>query len=430
MFERGHEADSMWLVVSGMIQGYEEIGGHWVIVATTGPGQVTGMLPFSRMTHYPRHTVATEPSVVLRLPKSDFKEMLDVSPEMGQRLVAVMSDRVRGDVRLEQQNEKMMALGRLSAGLAHELNNPASAVRRAASILAEQRKRLPPLVTALVRHQVCDAGLDKLERLRAAAVERGGDHVLSELDRSEREDELADWLEAHGVPESWEVAGTFVESGVAVEDLVDLVPDVSEEALGAALAWVGAGLASDRMVWEIASASERIAELVASIKTYSHMDRSPEHKITDVRVGLDSTLTMLGHKIRKKGLSLERDYADDVPLIPANAGELNQVWTNIIDNAIDALEEGGRLRLRARRNDLWVEVEIADDGPGIPEETRGRIFEPFFTTKEVGVGTGLGLGIAQRIVKSHQGHIAVQSEPGHTVFSVRLPVEPTSHVKS
>ena len=421
MFSRGETADALWIVVSGMIQGFEEIGGQWLLVATTVRGQVTGMLPFSRMTHYPRHTVASEPSEVLRLDASLLKELLDVSQEVGRRLVAQMSDRVRGDVRLEQQGEKMMALGRLSAGLAHELNNPAAAVRRAAAMLSEHRAKLPALVTALIRHSVSEQGLEKLERLRGLG-RHGEVSTLSALERSEREDEMLEWLENHHVGEPWEVAATFSEANLCVKDLEDMAHNVPEAALPDVIAWLGGGITSDRIVEEIKAAAGRISELVASIKTYSHMDRSHEHKPTDVRLGLDNTIQMLGHKLKEKAIRLVREYQEDLPLIPANAGELNQVWTNLMDNAIDAMGEDGELILKTRLNDLWVEVEIIDDGPGIPEEIRSHVFEPFFTTKDVGVGTGLGLGIAMRIVETHQGHIEVRSRPGQTEMCVRLPI--------
>jgi signal transduction histidine kinase len=421
MFEHGQPADAMWIVVDGVVRGFEEHGGQLLPVATTSRGDVTGMLPFSRMTHYPRYTVATEPATVLRLDAGLFREMLGVSEEIGRRLVARMSDRVRGDVRLEQQSEKMMALGRLSAGLAHELNNPAAAISSAAARLDRQREMLPGLVAALSARRLDSETMERLKSIRAVGRE-GQDPGLSPLDRSDLEEEVAAWLDLKGVSDAWDIARTFVDAGLEVDDLAEAVRDVSPEAVGDALAWVGGGIEADRLVQDIQSSAARISELVASIKVYSHMDRSAEHKPTDVRVGVDNTLIMLAHKVRDKAISLLRDMEEDLPPVAANAGELNQVWTNLIDNAIDAVDEGGHIVVRARCSDHWLEVGIEDDGPGIPEELRARIFEPFFTTKEIGIGTGLGLGIADRIVKLHGGHIEVRTRPGKTVVCVRLPV--------
>jgi signal transduction histidine kinase len=423
MLERGRPADFMFVVVTGTVEGYEEIGGEWLLVATTRRGQVTGMLPYSRMTHYPRYAVATEPSQVLRLDKRHFQQMLAVSQEVGQRLVAMMTDRVRGDVRLEQQQERMAALGRLSAGLAHELNNPAAAARRAAASLSEQFAKLSPLVLGMMPHRVDETAVQALDQLQRLARERRATTLLP-LERSKREEELTAWLEDHGVANAWEIAGTFVDAGLAIDDLEEFAGHVPPSVATEALAWVASGLAADRMVSEIGSSVARISELIASIKIYSHMDHSLAHKPTDVREGLDNTLTMLSHKLKKKSVQLARDYQQDLPTIPANAGELNQVWTNLIDNALDAMNDGGNLRIDVRQQDAWVAVRVIDDGHGISDEVRVRMFDPFFTTKAVGEGTGLGLDIAMRIVKTHHGHIEVQSKPGRTEMCVRLPVSP------
>jgi signal transduction histidine kinase len=376
MFERGEPADSMWLVVNGVIQGFEEIGGQWLLVATTERGQVTGMLPFSRMTHYPRYTVAPVPSEVLRLEASLFDEMQAVSLEVVRRLVAHMSDRVRGDVRL-------------------------------------------------ARHHVPDEALKRLERLRSAD-RRGEIATLTPLERSDREDDLAAWLEAQSIGEPWKLAATFGDAGLTVQDLLDvdtaLRVDAPENALTCALSWLGAGLESDHLVEEIAAAAQHISTLVASVKSYSHMDRSPAHEPTDVRAGLDSTIMMLRHSLEERAIQLVRDYQSDLPMVTGNGGQLNQVWTILMENAIDAMDIGGRLLLRARRNDTWVEVEIVDDGSGIARDIRGHIFEPFFTTKDVGSGTGLSLSVAKRCVETHQGHIDVRSRPGRTAMCVRLPM--------
>ena len=388
MLERGQPADFMFVVVTGTIDGYEEIGGQWLVVATTKRGQATGTLPFSRMTHYPRYAVAVEPSQVLRIEKSDFREMVSVAWGVVERLVAQMSDRVRGDVRLEQQREKMMALGKLSAGLAHELNNPSAAVSRAAATLSAHLAKLATCVTGLIRLNLDEATIDAINLLPTVVRARES-IVLSPLERGEREEELTAWLEDRGVAEGWEIAGTFADAGLSVEDLEEFEGKVPAVALGDALGWVECGIAAERMVGEIASSSERITTLITSVKTYSHMDRSSEHKLTDVREGLDSTLTMLRHKLERKNIRLSRNYEEDLPMIPANAGELNQVWTNLIDNAIDAMGEGGELSIEAKQDESRVEVDVIDDGPGIPDDLRPRIFDPFFTTKGVGEGSGL-----------------------------------------
>ncbi len=423
MFERGQPADFMFIVVRGSIEGYEEVGGQELLVATTRAGQVTGMLPFSRMTHYPRYTVAVEASEVLRVRKHDFPEMLTMSLEVGERLVAEMSERVRGDVRLEQQHEKMVALGRLSAGLAHELNNPAAAVGRAAAALEQELTGLQELVGYLVRHDADAATVDAMKDLQRSALARTPAEV-SALARGQREEQLADRLEECGVPKAWEVAATFADAGLTVDHVDAFARQVPQTLLADGLAWVACGLGARRLVGDIASAAGRISELVASVKTYSHMDRSSEHKPTDVREGIDNTLTMLGHKVATKNIRLARQYQHDLPMISAHAGELNQVWTNLVDNAIDAVESGGEVRIEARADDDHLTVSIIDNGHGIPDNLQNRVFEPFFTTKNVGEGTGLGLDIAMRIVRTHKGDITMDSRPGCTMMHVRLPVSP------
>ncbi|HXV59261.1 MAG TPA: ATP-binding protein [Vicinamibacteria bacterium] len=420
MIERGDPADYMFVVVTGTIDGYEEHGGQWLVVASTGRGKVTGMLPFSRMTHYPRYVVAVEPSQVLFVHKRDFQEMLSVSLEVGQRLVASMSDRVRGDVRLEQQQEKMVALGKLSAGLAHELNNPAAAVGRAAATLLEHLVKLPECVSGLMGQHLDETAIDAIRQLPTLA-RPGESATLSPLARAEREEALGAWMEDHDVTDGWKMAGTFTDSGFTVDDLQEFSGKIPASALGDALVWIQCGLVSEGVVAEIASSAERISSLIDSVKTYSHMDRSVEHKLTDVREGLDNTLKMLGHKIDKKGIRLERDYEKDLPQVQAHAGELNQVWTNLIDNAIDALDQGGVLCIEAKSDEHGIVVRVIDNGPGIPKELHQRVFDPFFTTKEVGEGMGLGLDIALRIARTHRGRIEVHSEPGRTEMRVHLP---------
>jgi len=407
--------------VEGVIQRFEEIAGQWLAVATTLRGEVTGMLPFSRMTHYPGHTVAAEPSRVLRLEKRHFTEMLSLSYEMGLRLVSKMSDRVRGDVRLEQQREKLMALGKLSAGLAHELDNPAAAMRRTTKSLIGELAAVQERALRLMRAGGDAASIDAVESLRKGLRERQAPR-LAPLERSEREEAMVDWLSARGIEEAWELAACLVDAGATIEDLERWGDEIADEVLADSVAWLGGGLVADRMAGEIDSSAERISELIATVKSFSQMDRSPEHKPVDLHAGLDSTLAIYAHALEAKRLRVERHFAERLPSVEGNAGELNQVWGNLIDNAIDAMSDGGVLRLETGSDEWCVQVRVIDDGAGIPDEVRSRIFEPFFTTKDVGEGTGLGLDIALRIVQLHGGQIQVQSRPGRTEMTVSLPL--------
>lgn len=417
----GQEALHMVVMLRGGLTFENEVGGQWLPLGNFEVGVAGGLLPYSRMTEWRAVRVrVTQPTRLLSVHKNRFQEMLNVSPELGKRLVATMSDRVRNQTRYQEQAEKMASLGRLSAGLSHELNNPAAAARRSAAELLERLAQLPDRVSNLMRHDLTKDHIRLAETLRSRADGRPGITSLSALDRSEREEEITDWMEERGIENAWEISDAFVEAGVTSDDLEEVAAELPQSAVGDVLTWVEGELVAHRMLHEISSATTRISELVGAVKSYSHVDRSREHKPTDVREGLDNTLTMLGHKIKQKAIRLERAYADDLPEVAANPGQLNQVWTNLLDNAIDAVDEGGGLRIEAQPHEGGVIVTIIDDGPGIPDELQSRILEPFFTTKDVGSGTGLGLDIVQRILTSHGSRLQVDSKPGRTAMRVQL----------
>lgn len=420
----GDPAEHMFILLDGEARTLVPEGNHVSLWSTFVRGSITGVLPYSRMTHYAGVVVGVVPGRMLRVHRSLFPEMLRRSPVLGERLVGLLSDRVRDTTRTEQQRDRMIALGRLSAGLAHELNNPAASVGRNAAELAERLARMPELVVAL---SGCGAGpevLEAVEALRDEVAVRPPGPPLSPLRRSEQEDGITDWLSSRQVSQPWLLAASFVDGGFTPDDLDRLARSVPPPALPAVVQWLECGVASQRLLGEIALGASRISDLVGSVKSYSHMDRGVEPEPVDIRQGLEQTLVMMGHAIREKKIGVEREYDEHFPRILGFPGELNQVWTNLVHNAIDAMSPGGTLTLRACSLEGRVVVEVEDTGAGIPPEVLPRIFEPFFTTKPMGEGTGMGLDIVQRIVRrQHRGDVRVESEPGRTVVSVVLPGE-------
>lgn len=419
-FESGGEALYMIVVFSGTMKLYLPSGAGWRLSDTYRQGAITGLLPYSRMSHFGGRAEVLERTRFGHMHKDRFPEMLYRLPILGQRLVGLMSDRVRNSAKADQSREKMLALGKLSAGLAHELNNPSAAVRRAASDLAERLDALPAIVARLAAH-----GLDP-ERIRPAAqactLHTDGVAPRTALGLADAEDAVLEWLEDHEVPEAWKLAPTLAESGLTADLLERAVGSVPPGAIPDVLAWIEHSLAASTLLKELNDASARISDLVGSVKAYSHMDRSEAMQPVQLGDGIHNTVTMLGHKLRKNVIEVVLDLPDDLPAIQAHAGELNQVWTNIIDNAIDAMPEGGTLSISARTTGHLVVVSVADTGSGIPTDVLPHIFEPFYTTKEVGEGTGLGLDIVHRIVvKQHAGDINVDSDASGTRFHVHLP---------
>jgi len=419
IFQPGTPAQFMVAILAGGIQFFAMRNGQREPIFRAEAGQVTGVLPYSRLRTISGYGIAVGDTVLYMLHRDRFPELERVSPELVQRLVGVMSDRARSEARSQERDEKLRALGKLSAGLAHELNNPAAAIVRAAEALTQRVTSTPDLLCDLLEHCPEPEHLHNLMELASNPPAAGPS--LSGLARADKEDELTDWLDAQLVPESYQLAGGLLDAGLTVEQLEEAAAPLPTPARPAALAWLEAQLTTLRLIKDVQEAGGRISTLVGNVKTYSHMDRGGEHAPLDVHTGLDSTVNMLNYPLREKNIQLVRDYAPNLPLVRGQVSSLNQVWTNLIDNAIDALPPGGEITLRTRFDGEFVRVFIIDNGPGIPPDTLPRIMEPFFTTKPAGEGSGLGLDIALRTLEAHNGKLEVRSEPGHTEFCAWLP---------
>src|SRR6266853_1750017 len=391
-FREGDPADAMFVVLEGQLQARGELGGETVVISMK-PGDVTGVLPFSRMKQFPVGARAVTDARVLRFPASLFPNLVQKMPELTQRLVGLMSDRIRETTRREQQRDRLASLGKLSAGLAHELNNPASAAKRAASQLREMIKKIKSASVELGKRDLTPAQKAEIEQLEALFTQK--DVVPPDaLTISDLEDQIDSLLRSHGQNDLWQLAADLARRNIKPEMLESLFATLDAETARAALVRIAASVEVASLLHEIESSTSRISDLVGAIKEYTYMDRAKVQNV-DVVKSLETTLTILNHKL-KQGVDVQRDY-QRVPLLVNSFGsELNQVWTNIIDNAIDAMNGKGELQVRAYREDPCVVVEISDDGPGISPEVKAHIFEPFFTTKGVGEGTGLGLDTVQR----------------------------------
>ncbi len=429
LFEEGAPAEHMVLILKGEIHVRRQHGGPMALFIGR-MGQMTGILPFSRMKGYGGQGFAVTPVWALLVHRSLFPEMLTAIPSMGQRVVSALLDRAREVTRIEQQAEKLTALGQLAGNLAHELNNPASAAQRAAASLlmalrSNRNNRMKLILLCLTEEQI-----RKIEEWEEKMICRTGDSLATEGDTDamgfiSREESARAWLTAVGCADAWEVAAQLAEQKVTTADLDELRVFLDDNAICISLQYFARYLRSARAAETIVNSTAHIFDLIGAVKDYSNMDRSPILEV-DVPAGLDATLQMF--RSRMTNVEVERDYQPDLPRISAYGGELNQVWTALIENSLDALENVApgsprRLRVACRLEAEMLLVEIWDTGPGIPPELQERIFEPFFTTKAPGKGLGLGLDNAMRIVRKHRGHMSVKSEPGSTCFRVRLPLD-------
>lgn len=415
---QGDPADAMYVILKGQLQARGEFAGE-TITFEVSAGDVTGLLPFSRMKQFKVNLRAETDCHALRFPASLFSALVQKMPELTQRLVGLMSDRIREATRIEQQRDRLAGLGKLSAGLAHELNNPASAAKRAASQLRDIIKKIRNASLELGRRDLTPAQKAEIEKLENFFIQRD-EPPPDALTMSDLEEQLDSLLRSHGQNDLWQLAADLAHKNVQPEMLESLFAMVDAGTARAALVRIAASVEIANLLNEIESSASRISDLVGAIKEYTYMDQAPVQNV-DIVKSLETTLTILNHKL-KRGVVVERDYQKLPFLVNSFGSELNQVWTNLIDNAIDAMAGKGELRVRTYREDGCVVVEIGDNGPGISPEIENHIFEPFFTTKAVGEGTGLGLDTVQRIVKKHRGNIQVTSKPGDTRFQVWLPL--------
>ena len=361
----------------------------------------------------------------MTFPIEKTKDLILQHFELTQALVHVMTTRVRDFTTLQQQNEKMMALGKLSAGLAHELNNPASAVVRSATSLKKHLHLQPESFKKVMLIQMTTEQVDEINNRLFNVLQRGPRPRLSLTERTIIEDELNDWLQDHNIDTNNDYAENFLDFGFGMDDLNCFSSIIPAKDLPPVLGWISNNLVTERMVNDIQEASQHIADLVSSVKNFTYMDRGGDKEFIDVHSGIRNSLNMLGHRLKKDNVQLVEHYDHSLPLVHAYAGELNQVWINLIDNALDAMEDNGKgvLEISTRRDGECVQVCITDDGPGVPDDIQSRIFDPFYTTKDIGKGTGLGLDVVKRIVERHKGSINLKSVPGKTTFMVCFPFQ-------
>ncbi len=422
---QGDPPDGFYVVMEGETEWTRRVGQEDVFVVTLGEGSIFAELIMVLDAPYPTTGHALTDIGLLRLDVPSFWEMLRICPEVLRGILATSVERAELHESVTQQHGKLISLGTMAAGLAHELNNPAAAIGRSAAEVREAFQEASERAAELGGLPLTEEQRSFVAGLPAEAARRSETVVsLDSLEMSDLEEDLALWMEDHGVDEGWEISPTLAGAGLDTAWLEDLAERVPEEALGGVLGWLRATMAGGELLREIEGGSARISELVGAIKTYTHMDKAASREV-DVHAGLNSTLIMLGHKLKMGDVEVVRDYEKDLPYVCGHASELNQVWTNLLDNAIDAVDGQGRITVRTASENGRVLVEVADDGPGIPEDVRERIFEPFYTTKDVGEGTGLGLDISYRVVvEDHKGDIRVLSEPGDTRFQVRLTILP------
>jgi signal transduction histidine kinase len=422
LFKPGMPADNMYFMLQGSIEwrrtDREADAPNYIARA----GATTGRIPFSRMKNITGLGRALTDTRAALFPSALFPDLLRRIPVLEPRLVALLTDRVRETERREHEYERFRLLGRISAGMAHELNNPVAAARQAATELRDRTDAIHRFTIEMIEAGVDAASLRGLNQERLEVASRHPPS-LDPIERSEREETMTARLAEAGVPEPWVISATFVGAGITCDELKIASECIPAHALKPVLCWMAAAVAADTLVREIAQSTLRVSDLVNAVKAYTQMDRPSAKEYVDLRTGINAALSIFTSRLEEKHITISRQFAD-LPKVSVYVGDINQVWANLISNAIDAVEDGGTITLMGCRDgDAHVRIEVIDDGCGIPDDLQERVWEPFFTTKEVGQGTGLGLDIVRRIVvRRHEGTVTLKSAPGATAFTVILPV--------
>ena len=423
MAPKGKRIENLWILLSGHISVHVDrgVGPRRVIGWRTG--EVTGMLPYSRMTGPPGDNFIEEPTELVTINEKHFPQMIHNCPKFTSYTVHLMLDRARRFNASDLLDEKMISLGKLAAGLAHELNNPASATVRGAKLLLAALPDADSASRALGAAGLTDELRESIETTLSVCVAEPTGRVLSPIERADRQDEIANWLSRHDCDPAY--AGPLADTAVRLEVLERLAETISAEQLEPVLRWIAVSCETHSLAADIEQAASRIHELVAAVKRFTQMDHLSGLEPVDVETGLRDTLRLVAAKAKANEAAVILELEPDLPRVHANQGELNQVWLNLIDNALDALSGSGSIHISARRELDWVVVRVIDDGPGIAPEIESHIFDAFYTTKQPGEGLGLGLEITRRLVRRYRGDIEVDSRPGRTEFRVSLPVEET-----
>lgn len=428
LFAPGEPIDKLLIILDGSFVLKLPRNNQLQTVGTFEAPVISGMLPYSRADKARAYGTALKHSCVVSLNESYFIEMIRECHELTTALVHNMSTRIRQFTKREQQDDKLMSLGKLSAGLAHELNNPSAAVVRSSKELAKHLKYVPDKFKAVIKIDMNEEKVDRVNAILFDSVSRGIKE-LSMMEKSDLEDELLDWLEERDIEDSDELAENFVDFGIEVSHLESISEDTPEEHQQAVFGWVNQVLTTERLVNEIEDASQRISDLVFSVKSYTHMDQAPDKVATNIHEGINNTLTMLNHKLKGSNVEIVKNYDESIATPEILPSSVNQVWTNLLDNAIDAMEDQSekKLTITTSQDGDFIKVKINDSGSGIPEDVKDKIFDPFFTTKPIGKGTGLGLENVQQIIRvHHNGTVDVDSKPGDTTFTVCVPIKATT----